>query len=62
VVVLNVDLLPNNTYTIVIGDRLFSLSIQVEGREDEAAYDNQMEVDDGKNGDDGAEQRERKKG
>jgi hypothetical protein len=49
VAVLNIDLLPNNTDTIVIGDRLFSLPIQVEGREDEAAYDCQMEVDDGNN-------------
>jgi hypothetical protein len=31
VAVLNVDLLPNLIDTVVIGDRLYSLSIQVEG-------------------------------
>jgi hypothetical protein len=49
VVVLNVDLLPNLIDTVVIGDSLFSLPIQVEGREDHEEAEAQMEVDDGGN-------------
>jgi hypothetical protein len=47
VVVLNVDLLPNRVDTVVIGDRLFSLPIQVEEQDDEATHAGQMDVDDG---------------
>jgi hypothetical protein len=36
VAVLSVDLLPNMIDTMVIGDRMFSLPIQVEGRDDNA--------------------------
>jgi hypothetical protein len=49
VAVLNVDLLPNLIDTVVIGDMLFSLPIQVEGREDHEEAEGQMEVDDGGN-------------
>jgi hypothetical protein len=46
VAVLNVDLLPNLIDTVVIGDRLYSLPIQVEGREDNEEVETQMDVDD----------------
>jgi hypothetical protein len=52
VVVLNVDLLPSIIDTIVIGDRMVSLPIQLEGLDDVAALDLHMNVDDG-NGDAG---------
>jgi hypothetical protein len=52
VAVLNVDLLSNLIDTVVIGDKLFSLLIQVEGREDHEEAEAQMEVDGG--GNDGA--------
>jgi hypothetical protein len=39
VVVLNVDLLSNIIDTVVIGDRMFSLLIQLEGLDDVAALD-----------------------
>jgi hypothetical protein len=45
VVVLNVDLIPNMINTVVIGDRLFSLPIQVEGREENEEEAAQMELD-----------------
>jgi hypothetical protein len=45
VVVLNVDLISNMIDMVVIGDRLFSLPIQVENEEHEV----QMDVDDGSN-------------
>jgi hypothetical protein len=47
VAVLNVDLLPNSIDTVVIGDRLFSLPIQVEGFEVNNLHDNQMDLDEG---------------
>jgi hypothetical protein len=50
VVVLNVDLLPNSIDTVVIGDRLFSLPIQVEGPEGHEVHNNQMEIDEGNSG------------
>jgi hypothetical protein len=50
VVVLNVDLLPNSIDTVVIGDRLFSLPIQVEGFEGNEVHNNQMDVDEGNSG------------
>jgi hypothetical protein len=42
--VLDVNLLPNKIESVVIGDRLFTLPIQVEGRDD-APPDQHMEVD-----------------
>jgi hypothetical protein len=45
--VLIVDLLPNMIDTVVIGDRLFSLPIQVEGREENEEVEAQMDVDEG---------------
>jgi hypothetical protein len=51
VAVLNVDLLPNSIDSVVIGDRLFTLPIQVEGRNDDIAHDFHMEVDHGNNDD-----------
>jgi hypothetical protein len=51
VAVLNVDLLPNSIDSVVIGDRLYSLPIMVEGREDEVDEENHMEVDNGNSGD-----------
>jgi hypothetical protein len=45
VAVLNVDLLPSNIDTVVIGDRLYSLPILVERQEDHEANDAHMEVD-----------------
>jgi hypothetical protein len=50
VAVLNVDILPDKIDTVVIGDRLYSLPIKVEGRDDEAAVDAQMELEDGSSG------------
>jgi hypothetical protein len=47
VAVLNVDLLPKLIDTVVIGDRLYSLPIQVEGREENVETGTQMDVDDG---------------
>jgi hypothetical protein len=47
VAVLNVDLLPNSSDTVVIGDRLFSLPIQVEGLEENELHVAQMDVDNG---------------
>jgi hypothetical protein len=45
VVVLNVDLIPNMIDTVVIGDRLFSLPIQVEGRVANEDHEVQMDLD-----------------
>jgi hypothetical protein len=50
VAVLNVDLPPNSIDSVVIGDRLYSLPIVVESRDDEAEEENHMEVDNGNNG------------
>jgi hypothetical protein len=50
VVVLNVDLLSNMIDTVVIADRLYSLPIQVEGRDDNEEVEAQMDLDDGGNG------------
>jgi hypothetical protein len=50
VAVLNTDLLPNSIDTVIIGDRLFSLPIQVEGLEANEEHNNQMEVNDGDSG------------
>jgi hypothetical protein len=47
VVVINVDLHPNLIDTVVIGDRLYSLPIQVEGREVNMELGTQMDVEDG---------------
>jgi hypothetical protein len=55
--VLNVDLLPSNIDTVVIGDRLYSLPILVERQEDHEANDAHMEVDDGNNGADPSEEK-----
>jgi hypothetical protein len=49
VTVLNVDLIPNMIDTVVIGDRHFSLPIQVEGREENEEEAAQMELDNGSN-------------
>jgi hypothetical protein len=51
VAVLNVDLLSNVIDTVVIGDRLFSLPIQVEGREDNEETGVHMDLDDVMNDD-----------
>jgi hypothetical protein len=48
--VLNVDLLLNSIDTVVIGDRLFSLPIQVEGPKGHEVHNNQMEVDEWNSG------------
>jgi hypothetical protein len=47
VVVLNVDLIPNMIDTVVIGDRLFSLPIQVEGRVKNEEHEVQIDLDEG---------------
>jgi hypothetical protein len=47
VVVLNVDLIPNMIDTVVIGDRLFSLPIQVDGRVENEEHEVQMDLDEG---------------
>jgi hypothetical protein len=47
--VLDVNLLPNAIDSVVIGDRLFTLPIQVEGRDD-PAQDENMEVDNNNDG------------
>jgi hypothetical protein len=49
VAVLNVDLLPNMIDTVVIGDRLYSLPIQVEGREESEEAGAQKDLDVGSN-------------
>jgi hypothetical protein len=49
VAVLDVNLLPNAVDLVVIGDRLFTLPIQVEGRDD-PAQDENMEVDNNNDG------------
>jgi hypothetical protein len=46
VVVLNPDLIPNMIDTVVIGDMLFSLPIQVEGRVENEEHNLQMNLDD----------------
>jgi hypothetical protein len=46
-----VDLLPNVIDMVVIGDRLFSLPIQVEGRDDNVETGVHMDLDDGMNDD-----------
>jgi hypothetical protein len=46
--VLNIDLLPNIIDMVVIGDRLFSWPILVEGRDGEDTQDFQMDLDDEK--------------
>jgi hypothetical protein len=63
VAVHNVDLLPNMVDTVVIGDRLYSFPIQVEGREENEEAGVQMELDNGSNdkgngADDSSETRE----
>jgi hypothetical protein len=50
VAVLSVDLLPNMIDTMVIGDRMFSLPIQVEGRDDNAERQELMDLDNGHDG------------
>jgi hypothetical protein len=50
VAVLTVDLLPNMIYTVVIGDRMFSLPIQVEGRDDNFVQEAPMDMDNGDGG------------
>jgi hypothetical protein len=50
VAILNVDILPNRIDSVVIGDRLYSLPIQVEGRGEQVAQENQMDVDHGNHG------------
>jgi hypothetical protein len=50
VAVLNIDLLPNVKDIVVIDDRMFALSIQVEGRDDVDPNDIHMEEDAGDNG------------
>jgi hypothetical protein len=50
VAVLNIDLLPNVIDIVVISDRMFTLSIQVEGRDDVDPNDIHMEEDAGDNG------------
>jgi hypothetical protein len=47
VAVLNVDLIPNMIDTVVIGDRLFSLPIHVEGRVENEELEVQMDLDEG---------------
>jgi hypothetical protein len=47
VVVLNVERLPTSIDMVVIGDRLFSFPIQVEGLQENGVHDAQMDVDDG---------------
>jgi hypothetical protein len=49
VAVLNVDILRNMIDTVVIGYRLYSLPIQVEGREDNEEVEAQMDLGDGAN-------------
>jgi hypothetical protein len=49
VAVLSVDLLPNSIDSVVIGDRLYTLPIHVEGRDEAEAHANPMEVDYGNN-------------
>jgi hypothetical protein len=46
-VVLNVDLIPNMIDTVMIGDRLFSLPIPVEGRVKNEEHEVQMDLDEG---------------
>jgi hypothetical protein len=50
VAVLNVDLILNMIDTVVIGDRLFSLPIQVEGRVANEDHEVQMDLDNGADG------------
>jgi hypothetical protein len=50
VAVLNVDLLPNMIDMVVIGDIMFSLLIQVEGREDNIEREELMDLDNGYGG------------
>jgi hypothetical protein len=49
VVVLNVDLIPNMIDTVVIGDWLFSLPIQVKGQVENEEHEVQIDLDDGAN-------------
>jgi hypothetical protein len=49
VAVLNIDLLPNVIDTVVMGDRTFTLPIQVERRDDVDPNDIHMKVDEGDN-------------
>jgi hypothetical protein len=61
VTVLSVDLLPNSIDSVVIGDRLYTLLIHMEGRDEAEAHANPIEVDDGNNdveGSGGQKQRE----
>jgi hypothetical protein len=62
VAVLNVDLLPSSIDTVVIGDRLFSLPIQVEGPEGHEVHNNQMEIDEGNSGADNSREGQREEG
>jgi hypothetical protein len=50
VAVLNVDLLPNMIDTVVIGDILYSLPIQVEVLDDNEEHEEKMDMDDGHTG------------
>jgi hypothetical protein len=50
VAVLNVDLILNMIHIVVIGDRLFSLPIQVEGRVANEDHEVQMDLDNGADG------------
>jgi hypothetical protein len=62
VVVLNVDLLPNSMDTVVIGDKLFSLPIQVESPEGHEVHNNQMEIDEGNSGTGNSREGQREEG
>lgn len=50
---MDASLLPNKIDSVVIGDRLFNLSIIVEGL-DEVPIENKMDIDNDKNGAEGA--------
>jgi hypothetical protein len=49
VVVLNVDLIPNMIDTVMTGDWLFSLPIQVKGQVENEEHEVQIDLDDGAN-------------
>jgi hypothetical protein len=55
--VLDVNLLPNQIEYVVVGDRLFTLPIQVEGRDD-VPRDQNMEVDNNNDGTGGSGEQE----
>jgi hypothetical protein len=60
VVVLSVDLLPNSIDSVIIGDRLYTLPIHVEGRDEVDIHAHHMEVDDGNNGVEGSGEQEQR--